>query len=911
MNYAEIAVDAPIHSTFDYHIPDALLGKIQMGHLVQVSFGTGKLYGVVMRLHDQPQIAKTKPISERVDPTPVLTPAQIDVARWMSAYYLAPMGLCVWNWLPPGLTSQRDVEYAFVEPSDYTPRTDLEAEIIALLRRRGALRSKQLNTALPAKPWRAALDAMVKAGYATREAVLLPPKVKPKMIQTAALAVHPDQIATAVKALEKTSKPADFLEALANIQRGQTFVTLSEVTRRSNTTRAHAEKLVEAQTITLDGDAVALAIPHEQVSDKLIELRRIEKPLRVLNLLAREKETIDLDWVYAQTETKLADLRKLDEAGLVHLGERHEWRDSLSNREFIPAQPPRLTGAQDSAWNAIKKTLMQAQTDQSAQTFLLHGVTGSGKTEIYLRAIELALALDQSAIILVPEIALTAQTIRRVASRFPGLVGVVHSALTEGERYDTWRKARTGLIRVVVGARSALFTPLQNVGLIILDEEHDPSYKHSPPMQAPYYHARMVAEKMIHATGGVVILGSATPSVETTFRAAQGLITRVELPRRIMGHRQRIREQVEAIGVQTRYRPEAQGESDPNDAVMIDLPPVRIVDMREELRHGNTSIFSKPLQVALAEVIERKQQAILFLNRRGQATYVFCRDCGYVVKCPRCDTPLTYHRSGESLRCHRCDFSAPPPTLCAECGSKRIKFFGAGTQQVEQFLMEQFPRVRAIRWDADTATSPAAHEAILQRFIERKADIMIGTQMVAKGLDLPMVTLVGVVSADTGLALPDFSGNERTFQILTQVAGRAGRGLLGGQVILQTYQPEHYAITYAAQHDYTGFYHREIEYRRDLGYPPFRRFVRILFRFNSEREAVSEARRAAEIITQRLEELGMTGTEIIGPAPCFFTRENQVFRWHILLRGPDPTAALKGMDIPKGWFVDVDPVDVL
>ncbi|MBK8035208.1 MAG: primosomal protein N' [Chloroflexi bacterium] len=540
------------------------------------------------------------------------------------------------------------------------------------------------------------------------------------------------------------------------------------------------------------------------------------------------------------------------------------------------------------------------------KTFLLHGVTGSGKTEIYLRAVEETLRLGRKAIVLVPEISLTPQTIRRVAARFPGQVAVVHSGLSEGERYDTWRRAREGRIGVIVGARSALFTPLPDVGLIILDEEHDPSYKQSPPIQPPYYHARDVAEEMMRRNGGVVILGSATPDINTTYRAQHGEIERLELPHRIMGHRVSISTQAERTGIAARYQP-----ADAEDALMIDLPPVQVVDMRDELKRGNISIFSRPLQYALAEVLERKQQAILFLNRRGQSTYVFCRDCGYVAKCPQCDNPLTYHRMGESLRCHRCGHMQDSPTQCPACQSKRIKFFGAGTQQVEQTLIDMFPKARTVRWDSDTATSHEAHEAILQRFIDRKADIMIGTQLVAKGLDLPMVTLVGVVSADIGLALPDFRAGERTFQVLTQVAGRAGRGLLGGRVILQTYQPEHYAIQAAAKHDYPGFYKQQLEHLREIGYPPFRRLARILFRFPTEAKARSEAIRAAQMIRQRIEEQQLTGTEIIGPAQCFFPREANIFRWHLLVRSPDPAAALGDLDIPRGWYVDIDPVEVL
>jgi primosomal protein N' (replication factor Y) (superfamily II helicase) len=564
------------------------------------------------------------------------------------------------------------------------------------------------------------------------------------------------------------------------------------------------------------------------------------------------------------------------------------------NSADISAQtPPRTQSAESLTGDVIK-----------SHTFLLHGVTGSGKTEIYLRAIEATLQQGQDAIFLVPEIALTGQTLKRVASRFPGKVAIVHSGLTPGERYDTWRRARAGLIRVVVGARSALFTPLHNVGLVILDEEHDPSYKQDEP--TPNYHARQAAEMMMRINGGVVILGSATPDIESAYRAERGDIERLRLAKRIMGHRVKIEEQSARAGISPLYRP-----VNAEDALAIGLPPVQVVDMRSELKAGNTSIFSRALEDALTETLERGEQAILYINRRGQATYVFCRDCGYVAKCRRCDNPLTYHRHGQALRCHHCGHQEPEPTICPECRSRRIRYFGAGTQQVEEAMHTLFPLARTLRWDADTATNAQEHELILGRFTERKADVMIGTQMVAKGLDLPLVTLVGVVSADMGLALPDFRACERVFQLLTQVAGRAGRGLLGGQVILQTYQPDHYVIQAASRHDYEGFYAQEINYRRDLAYPPFRRMARILFKDSSEIKAQTEAERAAALLRRRIEQLGMTGTELIGPAPCFFTRVNETFRWHILLRGPDPSAALRGMEFPRGWSVNVDPEDVL
>ncbi|NWF71106.1 MAG: primosomal protein N', partial [Chloroflexi bacterium] len=544
----------------------------------------------------------------------------------------------------------------------------------------------------------------------------------------------------------------------------------------------------------------------------------------------------------------------------------------------------------------------------AGSVFLLHGVTGSGKTEIYLRAIEAVLEAGRQAIFLVPEIALTAQTVRRVAARFPGQVAIVHSGLSDGERYDTWRRARAGKIGVVVGPRSALFTPLPDIGLIVLDEEHDHSYKQSPPFSAPHYHARAVAEYLMRQNDGLLILGSATPDVETYYRAQQGQLHYLHLPKRIMGHRARINAQAERAQVQPVYRPLA--ETSP-DVLTIELPLVQLVDMRAELKSGNTGIFSRELQAALERTLSRHEQTLLFINRRGHNTYVFCRDCGYIAICPRCEAPLTFHSADDALVCHRCGHQQAQPERCPVCKSPRIKYFGAGTQQVEAAVREHFPSARLLRWDADTASDHRAHDDILSRFMERKADILIGTQMIAKGLDLPLVTLVGVVSADMGIALPDFRAGERTFQLLTQVAGRAGRGLLGGQVILQTYQPGHYAVAAAAQHDYAGFYAREIAYRRELGYPPFRRLARIVFRFPKAHKAQSEAERCAVWLRERLRKLKMTGTDMIGPAPCFFQRVNNHYRWQIILRGPNPADALHTLDTPPGWHIDIDPVDVL
>jgi primosomal protein N' (replication factor Y) len=453
----------------------------------------------------------------------------------------------------------------------------------------------------------------------------------------------------------------------------------------------------------------------------------------------------------------------------------------------------------------------------------------------------------------------------------------------------------------MVGPRSALFMPLDSIGLIVLDESHDESYKEQA--RTPRYHARDVAREYARQLGAVCILGSATPDI-TTFHASQkGRLERLTLPQRILGHRERLSKQANRLGLKTRYR------SAGGDAEYIDLPPVRTVDMRQELKAGNRSIFSRALQSALIDTIDHDHQAILFLNRRGASTYVFCRDCGWVARCLRCETPLAHHEDRNRLLCHHCGYSTNPPHTCPECGGKRVRHFGAGTQRVQSEVEALIPGVRTLRWDWDATRTKGAHSVILNNFAAHHADVLIGTQMLAKGLDLPLVTLVGVVSADTGLNLPDYRAAERTFQVLTQVAGRAGRGLLGGRVILQTYEPDHYAIRAAGRHDYDAFSRQELRLRAELGYPPFKRLVRMVYRDVNAANAERETRRMAGMLTNAINET-QTRIDLIGPAPCFFSRIRSHYRWQIVLRGADPNVILPP-EIAQGWGIDVDPVSLL
>ena len=447
----------------------------------------------------------------------------------------------------------------------------------------------------------------------------------------------------------------------------------------------------------------------------------------------------------------------------------------------------------------------------------------------------------------------------------------------------------------------------------------------------PYYNARIAAVAYAQLTGSLCILGTATPDLSSQYRATRGEWIYLQLPKRILAHRQAVEQQLNRHAIDGKASRFVHYEY---QADSIELPPVQIMDMRAELKAGNRSIFSRELREAIQLVLENKQQAILYLNRRGSATYIFCRDCGYSLHCPRCDTPLTFHRlpshgvrllpsqdeSGNSgtqtptletlLTCHHCGYQRKMPATCPNCKSRHIRMFGTGTERVEADLHELFPEARTLRWDYETTRKKGAHEIILGHFQAQRADVLIGTQMLAKGLDLPLVTLVGVVLADVGLNLPDYHAAERTFQLLTQVAGRAGRSPLGGQVILQTYQPEHYVIQTAAQHDFQTFYSQELEKRRQIGYPPFSQLVRLEYRHTNPGQAEKNAREMAEKIQVWLREEGASATHMIGPVPPFFARLKGEYRWQIILRGPDPRSILRGRKI-REWRIGVNPPNLL
>jgi primosomal protein N' (replication factor Y) len=529
-----------------------------------------------------------------------------------------------------------------------------------------------------------------------------------------------------------------------------------------------------------------------------------------------------------------------------------------------------------------KAAMRSIATDIDTRKFsvsLLYGITGSGKTEVYLRAADHVAEMGGGAILLVPEVGLTPQIIERFSEHFGDRLAVYYSDMPEKERQAEWSAVAMGEKKIILGTRSAIFMPVKNLRLIVLDEEYENTYKQE---QNPKYHAREAAFELAKRAGAAVVLGSASPSIETYYHAKEGEYKLLILPKRIDD------------------RP---------------LPPVKVVDMRSELKAGNYNVLSRELKEEIRSVIQKKEQAILFINRCGYFSFVMCRTCGYAIQCPRCSTSLIYYMKDEKLRCNHCGFTSEAPVICPKCQSSQIKFFGGGTQKIEQEVAKIVPSARILRLDRDTVTKKGSYENIIRSFISGSADILIGTQMVTKGLDIGSVTLVGVVAADIGLNLPDFRAAEHTFQLLTQVAGRAGRHKLAGKVIVQTYDPEHYAIMFASKHDYEGFYEEEVKTRRSLGYPPFGSLINTVVHGESEKGVEQVSKELVKFLKKRL-----PADEVFGPAKAPIVKLKNNFRYQILLKGSKIDSMRKAVVesavsiVKLGGIrisIDVDPYNML
>lgn len=611
------------------------------------------------------------------------------------------------------------------------------------------------------------------------------------------------------------------------------------------------------------------------VNDELLTLLHSKQAevLRAVSELGRDAAVTELTQAHGLSASSISTLEKKGYLTGV---------DVTFRRQPVFAQMDlkrvKLSDEQQSAVDAICASMSIDRFER----YLMFGVTASGKTEVYLRCIERALELGKTSLILLPEIALTTQVMNIFKSHFGQKVAVLHSALSAGERFDEWVRIQEGEARVVLGARSAVFAPLTDLGLVIVDEEHEGSYKQDT---SPRYNGRDVAVRRAEEAGAVAVLGSATPSIESYYNAQSGNGKLITMLKRI--------------------------ENRP-------MPKVHVADLRQDWSQGRITIFSKILEDGIRERLERGEQVILLQNRRAYSTFLLCRDCGFVYKCPNCAVSLKFHSAARKVSCHHCDFTQPAPDVCPNCDSRKLKGFGIGTERVEEETKKAFPDVRVLRMDRDTTAHKGSHGAILSVFRQGEADILVGTQMIAKGLDFPNVTLVGVISADTSLNLPDFRASERTYQLISQVAGRSGRGTRPGEVVIQTFDPDHDAIVNAVEHDYPAFYARELENRREVGYPPFKSLVSIISRDQNEQAAQDRL----TILLAHFKAMPMAtrkGVDIIGPQPAVLSKLRGEYRWHMVLRSADRAAVLRLLrnvfsenpNIRKQVTVDVDPVSML
>lgn len=606
---------------------------------------------------------------------------------------------------------------------------------------------------------------------------------------------------------------------------------------RQKTTRSTYKK--EKRYVSLTENIELLT----EAKEKAEKDKRLAGQLRVLSAISQE-ESISVDELKEKASVTDSPIHTLLQKGVLVEQRRQEKRDVFQLEDYTPTQPFYPTPEQAQALALLR----EEEQKEGKRPILLHGVTGSGKTEIYMQLIEHVIMEGKQAIVLVPEISLTPQIMERFISRFGKRVSVTHSRLSLGERLDQWRKARDGEISIIIGPRSALFMPFSNLGVIVMDECHESSYISDV---TPKYHTREVARKLSELTGALLVMGSATPDIDSYHRAVTGEFLLLQLKERTKGSR---------------------------------LPEVFVTDMRKELEEGNRSAFGLPLQQAIRENLEKGQQTMLFLNRRGYSTFVSCRKCGEVLTCPSCNVSYTYHASDKALVCHYCGKEVPVPKTCPSCGSHYIRYFGTGTQKIEEETRRLFPEASVLRMDADTTTGKNGHARILELFGKGKADILIGTQMIAKGHDFPNVTLVGILAADLSLNLGTYQAAENCFQLITQAAGRAGRGELPGQVFIQTYQPENHAIRMAAAQDYEGFYQEEILLRQAMEYPPFSHIFSVLITGEMEQEVILAAQRLGAFMNHYAERAGCT---VVGPAPAPLPKFRGEFRWQIFAKGTD------------------------
>ena len=799
MIYANVAFPIAVNRLFTYNIPQNLMEIVKPGVRVLASFHGSKQEGVVVERIEETDLSadKIKPISDCLDEKPTYSDELLVLTKWIADYYLSSWGNALFCAVPAAVRNKK-LQSVQLCPDYITPTGKIQKKIVTALETAGPLSLHQLAQKTDLSP--SSLQTRIKT---LRERGVIElivthkPKVNAKTTNVVALVVPTEDIEAEI---EKLTSGADGYGRSTDDKGKRT---------------PHAADLKHA---------------------------------KILQNLLNEGVPVAASDLTKRTKTNLSLLRTLERRGFINITRTAVVRNPISSQSVVPTHPHELNSAQLEAFTEIRNGL--ETEDRSGQTYLLHGVTGSGKTEIYMRVMAQILKSGKSVIILVPEISLTPQTASRFIGRFGERVAVLHSRLSVGERFDQWYRVHKGDAEIVIGPRSAVFAPVKNLGLLIIDEEHSDSYKSDT---VPRYHAREVAKKRAEIANCPLILGSATPSLESYYHAKNGNYRLLNLPARVMDRK---------------------------------MPDVHTVDMRDELKNGNRSILSECLKFAIAERLLIQEQVILFLNRRGHSNYVFCRSCGYAEKCENCSISLTFHFESKKMVCHHCGHRRETHPTCPECESPAIDYFGRkgfGTESVEREIQKLFPDANVKRFDADSTAKKNSHEQILTAFEKQDIDILIGTQMIAKGLDFPNVTLVGVIVADTALNLPDFRASEHTFSLLTQVAGRSGRADTAGEVIIQTYMPDHYCISAVKKHDYIDFYEKEVEARNPLQYPPFSHMATLLLRGKNENEVAD----AVNIIDTHLDIL-QTGQfpeiKILGPAPAPLSKIDGKFRWHFLFR---------------------------
>ena len=947
---ARVSLEIALRKEFDYSIPAELVGQIDVGSRVQVPFGPRKILGVVTAVAEESGHANLKPILKVIGAQTLVTPKVLKLARWIGEYYCCAPEIALKSVLPEAVRKEdagwreRLFIRALTVSGEFPKLPKRQQEVWNIVEERRELPLAELLEIT--KTTAATVRKLEDRGLVsiTSEVSERDPYARETILPTQNIVLNPAQSV----ALEKIKAAMDCSTRVSRVESGvardsreptifqSPYAPITEATARKRNlphfeipgstyhitwqTHDKLELSPEARAKVLAAchfwhgnkmkcyaacvmpDHVHLLIQPLpiQEADKegvhsLSEILHSIKSFSAHAVNAEMKRTgaVWMDESFDRMVRSEADLHKTwnyiwnnpRKIGLVGPMEEYAyiWTPSAA------AVPPDVRRDAEHYPRDAGATLQISAAQKSSSTFLLHGVTGSGKTEIYLQALAHALEQGKGAIVLVPEISLTPQTVERFKARFSSgklqtLVAVLHSHLSAGERHDEWHKIRQGRARIVIGARSAIFAPVEPLGLIIVDEEHEQTYKQE---EAPRYHARDVAVMRGQMENAVVVLGSATPSMESYANCKKGKFTLLNLPERVDDQK---------------------------------MPHVRVVDMRQAMfKEKGPPLFSPQLKEAITQRLERKEQTILFLNRRGYSTSLMCPKCGYVAECPNCSVSLTYHRIEQKLSCHICGHNAKVPNVCPneKCKNPAIRFAGTGTQKVEEVLAKLFPKARVKRMDADTMKKKDDYRHVLGDFRAGKIDILVGTQMIAKGLHFPNVTLVGIIYADSALHQPDFRAGERTFQLLTQVAGRAGRGDVEGEVFVQAFTPFHPAIQFARRHDFVGFYEQEIEFREQLKYPPASRVALLTLKGRNEEKVKFSADHLKRELEKKLKSL--KDLVIAGPAPAPLLRAENFYRYQIMLRTRSMSALsrelaviVQSLTLPDDvtLAVDIDPVSL-